>query len=90
MKEEIEINERVGVIRDDYKERLERKLEMIFEKMLDVEDKLIYERIVREENEIKKQQHELDCHREELKYRKNDMFERNRKQREMFRKGYWD
>ena len=39
---------------------------------------------------IKKQQHELDCHREELKYRKNDMFERNRKQREMFRKGYWD
>lgn len=34
MKEEIEISERIGVIRDDYKERLERKLEMIFEKML--------------------------------------------------------
>lgn len=72
------------------KEKFDRKLEMLFEKLLDIEDRLIYEKIEREEKEIKKQQHELDCHREELKYRKSDIYERNKKQRECFRKGYWD
>ena len=90
MVEETEVRERIGTMKENYEEKLNRKLDMLFEKVLDIEDKLIYERMEREEKEIKKQQHELDCHREDLNYRKNDMYERNRRQREAFRKGYWD
>lgn len=89
MKEDIELRERPCTMGVDYNEKFDRKLEMLFDKMLDIEDKLIYERIEREEKEIKKQQYEIDCHRKELEYRKDNMCERNRIERENFRKGYY-
>lgn len=87
--EETELKERVCTMKENYEEKLDRKLVMLFEKMLDIEDKLTYEKIEKEEEELKKQQHELEYHRQDLAYRRNNMYENNRKQREAFIRGYW-
>lgn len=82
--------EKECVMRENYEEKIDRKLQMLFEKMLDIEEMMMYERTVKEEEEIKKQQNELECHKRDLEYRRNNIYEHNKRNREAFRRGYWD
>lgn len=90
MEEKVELQERPCTMRENYETKFDRKLDMLFEKMLDIESMLRCQRIEKEEKDIKKQKQELEYHTQDLEYRKINAYEYDRKQKEAFRKGYWD
>lgn len=84
------IEEEKRVIEEDYKYKFDRKLNMLFEKMCDIQ-RMLEDRATFEEIEkLKREQHEIDCRREDAEHRKITQYDRYNKQQRGFERGYYE